>query len=249
MSHRLAVSTQIFSLSDAALPTAPQRALPLCRSTPESGSDAEPSPNDPTVQEDAQIRGDRPRRQADSTDFIASTLTRRFGLAGGLAWLGFLTFGVVGEQIKTRIEVAQEEADTRDVTEAKEVTTPEGIKYVDLRVGGGQPPQKGYLVVLAYKAYANGDVFEDTTARGKPIVFIYGSRPFSGGICPGVEIALRTMRAGGKRRVTVPAALGFGDGGTTLRPTEHVPEKQGNVPPGAELEYELELQRVSIPPS
>lgn len=39
------------------------------------------------------------RRQADSTDWFASTLTRRFGLAGGLAWLGFLTFGVVGEQV------------------------------------------------------------------------------------------------------------------------------------------------------
>jgi hypothetical protein len=26
-------------------------------------------------------------------------------LAGGLAWLGFLTFGTLGEQIKTRLEV------------------------------------------------------------------------------------------------------------------------------------------------
>ena len=57
------------------------------------------------------------------------------------------------------------------------------------------------------------------------------------------------MKAGGKRKVVIPAALGFGDRGTTLRPTEHVPEKQGVVPPGAELEYELELIRVSIPPS
>ena len=33
------------------------------------------------------------RRQADSTDWFATNITRRFGLAGGLAWLGFLTFG------------------------------------------------------------------------------------------------------------------------------------------------------------
>lgn len=39
------------------------------------------------------------RRQADSTDWFASTLTRRFGLAGGLAWLGFLSFGVISEQV------------------------------------------------------------------------------------------------------------------------------------------------------
>ncbi len=56
-------------------------------------------------------------------------------------------------------------------------------------------------------------------------------------------------RAGGIRVVTVPPQLGFGDQGALLRPTEHVPEKQGEVPPGATLEYELSLLRVSIPPS
>ena len=49
--------------------------------------------------------------------------------------------------------------------------------------------------------------------------------------------------------MTVPPELGFGEQGTMLRPTEHVPKKQGVVPPGATLEYELSLIRVSIPPS
>lgn len=47
----------------------------------------------------------------------------------------------------------------------------------------------------------------------------------------------------------VPAALGFGDAGAVLRPTRHVDDKSGVIPPGADLEYELELERVSIPPS
>jgi FKBP-type peptidyl-prolyl cis-trans isomerase len=64
-----------------------------------------------------------------------------------------------------------------------------------------------------------------------------------------VEEALATMRAGGRRRATVPPALGFGNRGAVLRPTEHVPDKQGVVPPGAVLEYELQLERVSVPPS
>lgn len=51
-------------------------------------------------------------------------------------------------------------------------------------------------MVLDYKGYANGELFEDTTARRKPIVFLYGKRPFSGGMCLGVEKALATMRAG-----------------------------------------------------
>ena len=48
------------------------------------------------------------RRKADSSDWVTSQLTRRFGIAGGLAYLGFLTFGVVSEQIKTRLEVASD---------------------------------------------------------------------------------------------------------------------------------------------
>lgn len=35
------------------------------------------------------------------------------------------------------------------------------------------------------RAKANGEVFESTKARGKPIVYLYGSRPFTGGICAG----------------------------------------------------------------
>lgn len=66
---------------------------------------------------------------------------------------------------------------------------------------------------------------------------------------PGVEEALSSMKAGGKRRVIVPPELGFGERGFVLRPTEHVPDKQGLIQPNAQLEYELELLRVSIPPS
>jgi len=116
-------------------------------------------------------------------------------------------------------------------------------------VGGGQVPIRGYLVVLNYIGRADGVVFEDTAARGKPIVFIYGSRPFTAGLCRGVEEGLSNMHAGGKRHVVVPPEQAFGDRGAVLRPTEHVPDKQGVIPAGAELEYDLELVRVSIPPS
>ena len=51
-----------------------------------------------------------------SVPFLTKTLgLSRFGLAGGLAWLGVLTVGVVGEQIKTRLESARKEAGTQDV--------------------------------------------------------------------------------------------------------------------------------------
>ena len=61
--------------------------------------------------------------------------------------------------------------------------------------------------------------------------------------------AIRPPLTGGRRVVTIPPDLGFGASGATLRPTEHVPEKAGVVPPNATLEYELQLRQVSIPPS
>ena len=187
----------------------------------------------------------------DSTDWVASTLTRRFGIGGGLAWLGVLTFGVVSEQMKTRFEIAEQEKNTKEISEAlrKTYTTKEGITITDLKLGGGAQPRKGDLVVLDFKAYANGELFEDTKARGKPIVLLYGSRPFTAGMNEGVELALASMKAGGKRIVEIPPKLGFGDQGTAVRPTGHAPDKSAVVPGGATLRYELELVRVSIPPS
>lgn len=196
-------------------------------------------------------RGNRTTPVPDSTDWVASTLTRRFGIGGGLAWVAVLTFGVVSEQIKTRREIASEKENTKYVADAvqKSYTTPEGIKITDLKLGGGAQPGKGDLIVLDFKAYADGVLFEDTKSRGKPIVFLYGSRPFTGGINKGVEIALATMKAGGKRIAEIPSSLGFGNDGAVIRPTEHAPDKRGVVPGRASLKYELDLVRVSIPPS
>lgn len=242
----------------------PARCLPETNESTGSSSDAAAAgasaPQDataPTTTTASNSSSSRPRqqpaggkrRQAESTDAVATFLTRRFGIAGGLAWLGVLAVGTLGEQVKTRMEVEEEKKNTRDVQNAREVVLPSGVRYTDLRLGGGQTPSRGFITVIDYVGRADGVVFEDTRARGKPIVYLYGARPFVGGMCPGTEEALATMRAGGKRRIVVPAALGFGERGAVLRPTEHVPEKQGIVPPNADLVYELELVRVSIPPS
>lgn len=81
-----------------------------------------PTPT-PTQQQPMQAQPQaRPRRApaaaasgADSTDWVATSLTRRFGIGAGLAWVGFLAFGVVSEQLKTRFEVAQQLANTKSV--------------------------------------------------------------------------------------------------------------------------------------
>ena len=61
----------------------------------------------------------------------------------------------------------------------------------------------------------------------------------------------QSLIVGGIRKIIVPAKLGFGEQGINLRGTIHVPDKaaQGEVPSNADLEYTIELIRVSIPPS
>ncbi|XP_064993875.1 peptidyl-prolyl cis-trans isomerase FKBP17-2, chloroplastic-like [Musa acuminata AAA Group] len=187
----------------------------------------------------------KPKVAAESTDWIASSLTRRFGLGAGLAWVGFLAFGVVSEQIKTRLEVSREQANTRVVEKEEEVVLPNGIRYTELRVGGGASPRPGDLVVIDLQGRVEGssDAFVDTFGEGKrPLALVMGSRPYTKGMCEGVEYVLRSMKAGGKRRVTVPPVLGFGDDGADLGAGLRIPAS-------ATLEFIVQVDKVSIAPS
>ncbi|GLU12920.1 hypothetical protein SLE2022_295750 [Rubroshorea leprosula] len=207
-----------------------------------SASASEQQPPVPKVQKQKPAK---PTTTVETTDWIASSLTRRFGLGAGLAWAAFLAFGVISEQIKTRLEVSQQEANTRDVENQEEVVLPNGIRYYELRVGGGTSPRTGDLVVidLKGKVEGSGEVFVDTFGgEKKPLALVMGSRPYSRGMCEGVEYVLRSMKAGGKRRVIVPPSLGFGEKGAEFG-------SGLQIPPFATLEYIVEVEKVSIAPA
>lgn len=118
-------------------------------------------------------------------------------------------------------------------------------RYYELRVGGGATPRTGDLVVIDLKGEVEGSgkVFVDTfDGEKKPLALVMGSRPYSKGMCEGIEYVLRSMKTGGKRRVIVPPNLGFGENGAEL----------GNglqIPPFATLEYIVEVDKVSIAPA
>lgn len=224
---------------------------PSAQNQPPSSEQPQAQTQQQSVQAQPQQAAARPKRAggADSTDWVASSLTRRFGIGAGLAWAGFLAVGVVSEQLKTRFEVAQQQANTKDVEQEQEVVLPNGVRYYEMRVGGGDVPRPGDLVVIDLQGRVagsggGGEAFVDTFGDGKrPLALVMGSRPYTRGMCEGVEYALRSMRAGGKRRVVVPPGLGFGDDGADFG-EEHV-----QVPPGATLEYIVQVDRVSIAPA
>jgi FKBP-type peptidyl-prolyl cis-trans isomerase len=194
-------------------------------------------------------------RKADSTDAVATFMTRRFGIAGGLAWLGVLTFGVVSEQLKTRREVREAKENTVEVkkSEIKVSTSVSGVRSSDLKIGGGEKVQPGYLVAADVVAKvvevnpATGAVetelvtLVDTRKLGRQLVFSFGSKP-QGPIVRGLLESVGEMRQGGRRLVVVPPSMAFGAEGAALA---------GNVvvPPNATVQYDIELTRVSVPPS
>ncbi|XP_010416176.1 PREDICTED: peptidyl-prolyl cis-trans isomerase FKBP17-3, chloroplastic-like [Camelina sativa] len=176
------------------------------------------------------------------TDWMASPVTRRFGIGAGLTWSGFLAFGAVSEQMKkSPLDVFQEE-DTTRVKQQEEIILPNGIRYYDLQAGSGATPSSGYLVVFDVKGKVHGteQVFVDTFGskdKKKSLAMVMDSRPYSKGLCEGIEYVLRSMKAGGKRRVIIPPTLGFGS-----KNVEFGPGLQ--IPPSATLDYIIEVDTV-----
>lgn len=112
----------------------------------------------------------------------------------------------------------------------KEITTPSGLKYVDLVVGTGKLPSEGKTVTLHYTGtLENGTKFDSSKDRNEPFSYPSNETRLIKGWIEGVS----TMRAGGKRKLIIPSELGYGTRGSPPR-----------IPPNAALIFEIELLSV-----
>lgn len=110
------------------------------------------------------------------------------------------------------------------------ITTPSGLKYVDLVEGTGATPQPGQTVVVHYTGtLENGTKFDSSRDRGQPFKFRIGV----GQVIKGWDEGVGTMRVGGRRQLTIPAALGYGERGAG-----------GVIPPNATLLFDVELLKL-----
>ena len=188
------------------------------------------------------------RRRAESTDAVATFMTRRFGLKGGLAWVGALTFGVLSEQLKTRRETREAIENTEDVRreDLKTVELPSGVTYVEYTRGGGEGVRKQYLCAAKLRARAvsaeEAEAYAyDTESAGREIVWSFGGK-LGPPLCRGLEEGVAGMRQGGRRVVRVPARLAFGSDGADF-------PRGGKIDPDRDVEFDVTLTRVSVPPS
>lgn len=110
---------------------------------------------------------------------------------------------------------------------AGEITMPNGIKYVDLVVGGGAEAREGNDVRVHYTGtFPDGREFDSSRNGGQPYPFRLGA----GQVIRGWDEGIKGMKVGGRRKLTIPPSLAYGERG-------YPPV----IPPNATLLFDVEL--------
>lgn len=97
---------------------------------------------------------------------------------------------------------------------------PSSLLIEDLAVGEGPEAADGHRVEVHYagNAWSTGKQFDASWDRGETFTFCLGAREVIAGWDQGVA----GMRVGGRRRLVIPPALGYGSrgAGSAIRPNE-----------------------------
>ena len=100
----------------------------------------------------------------------------------------------------------------------------------DIEPGEGESVKSGDTVVVHYVGMLeDGSVFDSSYDRGRTFSFTVGK----GRVISGWEIGIENMQEGGKRRLTIPPELGYGESGV-----------RGMIPPNATIIFEIEVVEI-----
>jgi len=100
------------------------------------------------------------------------------------------------------------------------------VSVEDMVVGSGDAAENGDLLTVDYSGFlSDGTKFDSSIDRGQPFQFTLGA----GQVIAGWEQGLAGMKVGGKRRLSIPPELGYGENGI------------GPIPPNSTLIFEVDL--------
>ena len=128
-------------------------------------------------------------------------------------------------EVSTDLSVAPE-------VPATDEAPPAELVVEDVVEGDGDEAVSGSTVAVKYVGafYESGEEFDSSWSRGEdetlPVTL------GSGGVIPGFDQGITGMQEGGRRMVTIPSELGYGEQGT------------GPIPGGATLVFVIDLVEV-----
>ena len=111
------------------------------------------------------------------------------------------------------------------MTEKPEIDFPAGpppqeLDILDIREGEGTEATPGNVVSVHYVgvAYSTGEEFDASYNRGAPLDFPLGA----GRVIQGWDTGVAGMKVGGRRQLTIPPHLAYGDrgAGAVIKPGE-----------------------------
>jgi len=141
-----------------------------------------------------------------------------------------IIFGVSCTKKENQTQTTNQQTQTGSPTM---ITPPGGateLKIEDMVPGTGAEAKPGKKVSVHYTGWlTDGTKFDSSKDRGVPFPFTLGA----GQVIPGWDKGVAGMKVGGKRKLTIPPQLAYGERGA------------GNViPPNATLVFEVELLKV-----
>jgi len=123
------------------------------------------------------------------------------------------------------------------------ITLPDGLKFIDLTVGTGDVAKTLENVTVQYTGWLStgGTPFDTSRQPGRTAFTVQLG---VGQVIPGWDEGIPGMKVGGKRKLIIPPALGYGTQGQTDPNTGAV-----IIPGNATLVFDVELIGVAPGPS
>ncbi|XP_073006431.1 peptidyl-prolyl cis-trans isomerase FKBP16-4, chloroplastic [Typha latifolia] len=162
----------------------------------------------------------------------------------GRRWfLGLLAASATGFNIDGKayaVSTSRRALRSSQIPESEFTTLPSGLKYYDIKVGGGPKAVKGSRVAVHYVAKWKGITFMTSrqglgVGGGTPYGFDIGQSE-RGNVLKGLDLGVDGMKVGGQRLLIIPPELAYGSKGVQ------------EIPPNATIEIDVELLSIKQSP-